>query len=71
MRTRVHYGIEMDVAGVRLNEVSIGDYAVALTFTDKYTGETDIYPIPLDIAKDLGHEIIRVTKKTKKVMKGS
>lgn len=56
----VHFSLSLDTCGAIIQD---GSKAVILSFTDKEEKETHHFPIPLDIAKDLGDEIKRIAKK--------
>ena len=53
----LHFNVASDISGVILND---GSKAVCLTFTDNETGSVDVFPIHLDIAKDMGKEMERI-----------
>lgn len=55
--TNFHFNIYLDTKGV---EAKDGSKSVILSFMDKETGNIDIYPIPLEMSKDLGEEIVRI-----------
>lgn len=56
----IHYSIELNTFGGMLED---GTKAVCLEFMDKERNCADYYPIPLDVAMDLGNELIRIAKK--------
>lgn len=59
----IHYAVSLDTFGGELED---GSKAVCLVFKDKDTNAEDAYPIPIDIAEDLGMEIRRIAEKLKK-----
>ena len=63
----VHYSVALDTFGGMLPD---GSAAVGLVFTDKETRQDEAYPLPLDLAEDLGNELIRLAKEMKAI-KGS
>lgn len=55
----IHFNISLDTFA---GETPDGVKCVGLIFKDKDTKEEHGYPIPLDVAEDLGNEIIRLSK---------
>ena len=64
MKSIIHYAVSLDTFGGVLED---GTKAVCLSFDDKDSGECHNFPIPIDIAEDLGPEISRLVKKLKEV----
>lgn len=61
MKQIIHYAIELDTFGGEFK----GSKCVGLEIIDKDLNRMDCYPIPLDMAEDLGGELIRLARKMK------
>lgn len=57
MKNNVHFNIHLDTCQAVLED---GSKAVILSFADKEEEIIHHFPIPLEIAEDLGQEIIRL-----------
>lgn len=58
MEQVMHFNASLGTCQAILND---GTKAVVLSFTDKEKGIVHHYPIPVDIADDIGHEMIRLS----------
>ncbi len=57
-KTTVHAHVKLDTFGGKYE----GAKCIGLEILDKETNHTECYPLPLDVAEDLGHELIRLAK---------
>lgn len=64
MAKNLHFTASLNTCAAELND---GSKAVCLSFYDKETINLDIYPLSPEIAEDLGHELIRLSKVTNKL----
>lgn len=64
MKQIVHYSIKLDTFGGRTDD---GTKCVGLVITDEERNCMDCYPIPLDVAEDLGNELIRLAIRTRSI----
>lgn len=63
MKQIIHYAIKLDTFGGKFE----GNKCVALEIVDKDLNCMDCYPIPLDIAEDLGGELVRLAKEMRTI----
>lgn len=57
MTQEMHFNVSLGTCQAKLKD---GTKAVVLSFTDKEEGVIHHFPIPNDIAEDIGHEMIRL-----------
>ena len=63
MKQIIHYAIKLNTFGGEFGN----DKCVGLEIIDKERNCMDCYPIPLDIAEDLGNEIVRLACEMKTI----
>lgn len=66
MKNKIHYNVSLDTSAVIIND-GLDTKAVSLVFMDKELNRLDIYPLPLDIAEDLGYELIKLAHSFNKI----